>query len=596
MKMKLNEQQQKAVAQIDGASLIISGAGTGKSTLLAAKVDAIQQHYGNEVPGILALSFTKRSTADLAARIVNTRGVSVMNITQFFYRVLRANGYGAFKVLTDEYARQALVSLSIAATEMNKKVADADVLDALEKSCQTDDTAVKKVIVQYFNFMKQKRCMDFAAIPVFTVELLRAVPAVAKKIRRQYPYVLIDEFQDVDPNQWAAIRLIWPKGSNITAIGDYRQSIYGFRGSQRGVLDEFKIFYGSTVYEMNLCYRCPPEILNVANTIHTQYSPLVPAKAATDNKPVFTAAMNPEDEAATVVNQIKDVLNNGTRLSDIVILYRSLPAIPSVIEALLKARLPFVKIGADPNRWNHYPYKQYLELLNFVADSDIADWKKCCKYLDIDFEMLQQALAMVKEEEGLRISDVLMSLPMLSADAKAKLAFITELAAMKNIKATPLRDLIICLWDGIARGYFDAENETILADVLAATEQYQTLAELQEDIAGMRKQYAAMAKLIKSKTTEYIKVMSIHSAKGLEFNTVFLVGAGEGILPDLSHDNTDLDEEANLSYVAATRSKENLYVSYARHNSKCKDEIQPSRYFARFFHKKWGCNRMKFSR
>lgn len=115
--MKLNEQQQKAVEQINGASLIISGAGTGKSTLLAAKVAAIQDYYGDEVPGILALSFTKRSTSDLAARIVNTRGVSVMNLTQFFYRVLRSNGYGAFKVITDEYARQALVSLSIAAAK-----------------------------------------------------------------------------------------------------------------------------------------------------------------------------------------------------------------------------------------------------------------------------------------------------------------------------------------------------------------------------------------------------------------------------------------------------------------------------------------------
>ena len=95
-----------------------------------------------------------------------------------------------------------------------------------------------------------------------------------------------------------------------------------------------------------------------------------------------------------------------------------------------------------------------------------------------------------------------------------------------------------------------------------------------------------MTKLIKNKTMDYIRIMSIHSSKGLEFDTVFLVGASEGILPDLSHDNVDLDEEANLAYVAATRAKENLYISYPRHNSKSKDEIAPSRYFARFFAKK----------
>ena len=585
--MKLNEQQQKAVAQIDGANLVISGAGTGKSTVLAAKIATIQQYYGNDkAPGILALSFTKRSTSDLESRIVNMRGVSVLNITQFFYRLLRANGYSSFKVITDEYARQALVSLSIAAAGMNKKATDIDVLAALEKSCQTDDPAVKKVIAQYFDFMKQKRIMDFAAISIFMVELLRAVPAVAKKIRRQYPHVLIDEFQDLDPNQWLAIRLIWPKGSNITIFSDPRQSIYGFRGSKKNVTNDFKIFYKPAVFEMNLCYRCNPSILNVANTIHLQYSPLVPAKAVNDNKPVFTATANPEDEAATIVKQIKDVLNNGARLSDIVILYRSLPAIPSVVEALLKARIPFVKIGADPNRWNHFPFKQILELLSFVSDPDIADWKTCCKYIGVDYEMLQQAKAIVKEEEGLRISDVLMNLPMLSSDAKAKLSFMTELASTKNIKATPLRDLIICIWDGIAKDYFNAENDNILADIMNSTEKFKTLAELEEEISNIHKQYAAMARLIKNKTTDYIRIMSIHSSKGLEFDTVFLIGAAEGILPDLSHDNVDMDEEANLAYVAATRAKENLFISYPRHNSKSKDEIKPSRYFARFINKK----------
>ena len=583
--MKLNTEQQKAVSQINGASLVISGAGTGKSTLLAAKVDAIQKYYGDEMPGILALSFTKRSTADLAARIVNMRGVSVMNITQFFYRVLRANGYGAFKVITDEYARQALVSLSIAATKMNKKTDEMEVLTALETG-KTDNLAVKKVISQYYNFMKQKRIMDFSAIPVWTAELLRTVPSVAKKVRKQYQYCLIDEFQDLNPDQWLAIRLMWPRGSNITAIGDHRQSIYGFRGSKKGVLDEFKQFYDAKVFELNLNYRSIPSILSIANTIHPQYSPLVPAKAANDNKPVFTGAANPEEEAAIVVNQIKNLLNNGERLADIVIIYRSLPVIPCVIEALLKAQLPFVKIGADPNRWSHYPYKQYLELLNFVANPDIANWKQCCKYLGIDYEMVEQAQKIILEEEGLNIHDILLRLPMLPEEAKAKLAFVAEMAAADNLRAMPLRNIVISIWDNIARDYFNVDSENILADILNVTEKFSTLTELEEEIASIHKQYATMARLIKNRTTDYLKIMSIHSSKGLEFKSVFLIGAGEGILPDLSHDNVDLDEESNLAYVAATRAKENLFISYARHNSKCKDEIQPSRYFARFFHKK----------
>ena len=583
--MKLNEQQKKAAEQIHGASLVIAGAGTGKSSVLAAKVEAIQNYYGDEVPGILCLSFTKRSKSNLAARIVNTRGVSVMNITQFFYRILRANGYGAFKVITDEYARQTLVSLSIAAAKMNNKTDETEVLTAMETG-KTDNSTVKTVIARYYDFMKQKRIMDFAAIPVWTAELLHAVPSVAKKVRQMYPYCLIDEFQDLNPDQWLAVRRIWPKGSNITGIGDYRQAIYGFRGAKKGVLDEFKLFYDAIVFELSLNYRSIPSILSMANTIHPQYSPLQAVKENTGIVPVFTAAMNPEEEADTVVQQIKDRVKNGAQLGDIVILYRSLPVIPCVIEALLKAKIPFVKIGADANRWSHYPYKQYLELLCFVADPDIADWKQCCKYLGIDYEMLKQAQEILKNEEGLTIQDVLMHLPMLSEEAKVKLAFITELAAAADLKTTPLRDLIICLWDGIARDYFNADNDNILTDILNSTEKFNTLAELQEEIANIKKQYAAMTKLIKNKTSDYIRIMSIHSSKGLEFDTVFLVGASEGILPDISHDNVDLDEEANLAYVAATRAKANLYISYPRHNSKSKDEIAPSRYFARFFAKK----------
>lgn len=584
--MKLNEQQQKAVAQIDGANLVISGAGTGKSTVLAAKVEAIQQYYvDDEAPGILALSFTKRSTSDLESRIVNMRGVSVLNITQFFYRILRANGYGTFKVITDEYARQTLVSLSIASAGMNKETDETEVLTALETG-KTDNPVVKKVIAQYYDFMKQKRIMDFSAIPVWTAELLHAVPSVAKKIRRQYEYCLIDEFQDLNPDQWLAIRLIWPKGSNIIAVGDPRQSIYGFRGSKKNVTDEFQMFYDAKVFELSLNYRCNPSILSMANTIHPQYSPLQAVKEDTGHAPIFTASMNPEDEAATVVAQIKRLINNGARLSDIVILYRSMPAIPCVVEALLKSRLPFVKVGAEANRYSCYPFKQYLELLNFVTNPDIADWKQCCKYLGIDYEMLKQAQSIVKEEEGLTIQDVLLRLPMLSEEAKAKLAFISDLAARGNIKTMPLRDLIVDLWDNIAMEYFNAENDTILADVLNTTEKYATLTELQEDIANLQKQYAYMARLIKNKSMDYLRIMSIHSAKGLEFDTAFLVGAAEGILPDLSHEGVDLDEEANLAYVAATRAKEYLYISYAQHNSKSKDEIKPSRYFARFFNKK----------
>jgi DNA helicase-2/ATP-dependent DNA helicase PcrA len=200
--------------------------------------------------------------------------------------------------------------------------------------------------------------------------------------------------------------------------------------------------------------------------------------------------------------------------------------------------------------------------------------------------MLKQAQEILKNEEGLTIQDVLMHLPMLSEEAKVKLAFITELAAAADLKTTPLRDLIICLWDGIAKDYFNADDDNILADILNSTEKFSTLAELQEEIADNKKQYTAMTKLIKNKTSDYIRIMSIHSSKGLEFNTVFLVGASEGILPNLSHDNVDLDEEANLAYVAATRAKENLFISYPRHNSKSKDEIAPSRYFAKFFNKK----------
>ena len=581
---KLNKEQIAAVQDIKGPAVVISGAGTGKSTVIAAKIAHLQETARPH--GILAISFTRKAVADLKLRLANDRGVTVCTFHSFFYRILRNNGYRSFTFLTDS-DRKAVVKNAIKKAGLTEKLTPEAVIESLAKGEFKGDTA--KAVAVYMDILKELRLLDFDVLQHFCLELLDANTAVVKAVRSSYEYVLIDEGQDISKIQLSIIKKLWSKTANLTVVGDPRQSIYSFRGSYGTVMDDIISHYKPQIYNLTTNYRCDPSILNLANKVLPNGAQLTAAKKANGCKPVFCTAKTAKDEAKSVADTIKGMYANGTKLNDIAILYRSIPAVTAVCKQLLSSSIPFVKVGASCDVWVHNPYKQVLAALNYVQDMDNPkSLKYCAQLLSIPEDVVEEVEESKLQYPEMPLTDIIVSMPMLPQSTKDKVLSLK--ASAHNIQNAPLRDAVIAVWSLVVRDYLKADDDDLLEQIFAEIEDYQSIDELKTSIINTRKQYRTMEKLIASKTADFVRVMSIHSAKGLEWENVFLVGCTDGILPDTSHEGVDISEENRLAYVAATRAKERLFISYPQENNKSKEPNKPSRFFQDGFN--FGQNKM----
>jgi len=573
--IQLNEQQRRAAEGIERSSLIISPGGCGKTAVVTAKIAEIQRRY----PGkrILALSFTKKATAELASRIKDRTNVTVLNLCQLFYRILRANGYGAYSVLTENRSRMTAMSFAIAEAKLTDKVTEQEALEALDRNDLTGN--IKLVADCYFNILKKQRLMDFNCMAYFCYGLLRNQSAVARRIRNYFSFVLVDEAMDLNDIQFQIITTLFPASHNITFVGDDRQSIFQFRGSRPGVLQAFREYYQADVYELSVNYRSSPEIVAVANTVAEGYTPMMASLPSKGLSPIFQAASSVDKEADLVVSSIKERLNEGYRLSDIAILYRSLFAVTNTIDALLREKIPFRKIGACTEKWQRLPYSCLYNLLQLAVKPDDASWKKCAGYFGINESTFTETKKAARKE-NVSVHDYLLQSPAVPEDIKSRINSLFDSIS----DDAGIRKAVIAAWDEVLKPFFGVSDESILEEYLTATETYKTVSSLLDDIKQTRKRYAELEKYLNRKDSDAVQVMSVHSAKGLQFPIVIIVGASDDIMPD-SHDGSDIEgEERRIAYVSVSRAMDQLYVFCSIKTSRNK-ETKPSRYFAGFFNK-----------
>ena len=400
-------------------------------------------------------------------------------------------------------------------------------------------------------------------------------PAVAIRVRSLYNYVMFDETQDMAKVQKEIIKLIWPADRihNLLFVGDQRQSIYGFRGSDFGVMDELKEYYEAYSYSLTTNYRSTEAILGVANRVLPSSEALKSVKGKGEPV-VFHAAENQKKEAEYVAEQIKLLHNGGMPLRDIVILFRACHAVKEVYEVLVKEHIPFVQIGSDPFKWNNSRFKCFLAILAFMYDHNNSHYKCSLQLLGLPKDLTGDI------EEGLNLpfSELLMGIASMS---KKHRAILEEFFAIKP-EEYDLQELANLIWDKYLKDYFKTDDDEILEDFLNEIADYTSFIQLRNHINDVRRQVKQMQRLVANPNADYLRLMSIHTAKGSECSTVFVVGASEGILPDLSHETVNIDEENRLAYVAVTRAKEKLYVTYPK-TSPNGSAVAPSRFFKEFF-------------
>lgn len=570
--LRLNDEQLAAIKDLEGVTMVSAGAGTGKTSLIVGKVNYAAMV--NPCTSILAITFTRKAVAELQSRIVGNANVMVSTFHAFFYRILRANGYKSFKFLENDNQKRSFMKDVLADIELEEKITPESLEEALRKGICSDDD-MHKAVCAYLDYLKVKRLMCFDSLQYFCLEVLRMQPAVAVRVRGLYDYVMVDEVQDMSVLQKQIIQLIWPndKKCNITFVGDQKQSIYGFRGSCYAIMDNLQCFYDAKSYKLTTNYRSSEKILSVANNVLPSDENLKATRGA--GKDVeFCAADNNTKEAEYIAEQIKLMHNGGTALKDIVILFRASHAVRDVYEVFIKQRIPFVQVGSDPLRWNSSRYKAFLALLAWMHDHDNSHYSCALPVLGLPKNITED----IDETLNLPFSASLMSITSMSSKHRAVLE---QFFAIKPEKYA-LPELIKIIWDNYLKAYFKAEDDDILQDFLDATSDFKTFTDLRIYINDCRRQMKQMQRLAANPNADYVRLMSIHTSKGLEFPVVFLAGAVEGILPDLTHDTVNIDEENRLAYVAVTRAKDRLYITYAKQGAKGND-AQSSRFFKQFF-------------
>ncbi|KKQ23583.1 MAG: ATP-dependent DNA helicase PcrA [Candidatus Roizmanbacteria bacterium GW2011_GWC2_37_13] len=557
---QLNSQQKEAVLYHRGSSIILAGAGSGKTRVLISKVVNLIKNYQVDPKSILMITFTNKAAGEMKARI----GVSyslgyVGTFHSFCARVLRIDGqFAGLKknfLIYDEEDQIGVVKSVLKKINLGKKYTPSYLLNRissaknqlispekyLEVFSDYASSDTNMVYQAYQKELKENNALDFDDLINVTIKLFQKNKQVLEKYQDKYRYILVDEFQDTNFVQYLLTKLLGQKYKNVTVVGDFSQSIYSWRGAEIKNLEKFeKDFPNTAVFYLEKNYRSTQSILNFAYSVISKNETHPILSLFTDKKGgeevVFYEASNEEDEGIYLANLIND-LKPGHRLDEMAVLYRTNAQSRAIEEVFLHYGIPYVLIGGT----RFYERKEVKDVLSYlrllVNPVDKLSKERILKLGKTRFEKFKKYYEENKD----------------SVEDKN-----TEKSIEEVFQAT---DYLKQYNPDDEEDYSRLENIKELKSVAVA---FPSLPQFLEQIALVESEYFEGEKGAKNKNG--IRLMTLHQAKGLEFPVVFIVGVEEGILPhSRSFDDIySLEEERRLFYVGITRAKERLFITYTR--------------------------------
>lgn len=557
--IKLTAEQQKVVKAVaEGVHVVTASAGCGKSTLIQAACSYINA-VTNGCCSIIVFSYTKKTVSDLLQKMVNIPNVSVLTFHSFFYRVLRAYGYKSFSFMSNEAETKALMQDVITTNGLEELVSVVDLAEAISKD-EYPKEIIKTAADLFLDELKSRRKFTFDSLQYEMLHLLKTNKTVASRIQRTFSHVFQDESQDLSGIQLKILKEIWPRdiSNNITYVGDADQAIYSFRGSRRGVMQEIIDYYGAHTHKLSTNFRCSShDILRNANVVMPSAS-LRPGLADNGSKVIYFGAENAKAEADYVCSRIKELVAGGADLNDIMVLFRNGNAISKIYDQLIKEQIPFVKTGSDSHSlWNNSKTKRILGLLSYYHEQGNRHWLHCAApVFGFDAELVKD----VSTREYDSLADAVLAMPSISKVGKRKFRSFLEMPSQLS-----LRNEIILLWDRYLKQFFQEKDDVLLDFVLDATKEFESYAELRHHLEDCRKQEKIQARLVANPNAHYVRLMSIHTSKGMECSHIILCGMTDSILT--AHEDTDLEEERRVLFVGMTRAKDSLVVTYSQQSN-----------------------------
>ena len=590
----LNQMQIEAVKHKDGPLLILAGAGSGKTKVLTTRIAYLIKEYGISPDEILAITFTNKAANEMKERInklIPNTNLLACTFHSFGVRILRSNydrlGYNKNFVILDSDDSLTLVkkimkdynidpkriSPYIIRNKISNNKSEFIMPDEYKKFvCSEEDDVVYKVYKKYQDTLFKNNSVDFDDLLILPIKLFNENKDVLEYYQEKYKYILIDEYQDTNRAQYILSKMISAKYKNICAIGDNDQSIYSFRNADyRNILNFEKDYPLCKTIMLEQNYRSTKNILNAANCIIKNNEKRKDKKLWSNNeigdKITVYKANDELDETFYCIRKIKDLVKDGISYSDIVILYRT-NAQSRVFESeLLKANIPFRIVGS----FYFYSRKEIKDLLAYLRlihnhNDDIS----LLRIINTPKRGIGlKSIANLEERANLNNCSLFEAITS-SKELEFK-NMILELSKEKdNLSLTDFVELV--LEKSGLRASLKEEN-SLEADIrLENLEEFKSVTRTFEEQSGIisLEDFLLEVSLV-SDIEEYrddpnrITLMTVHSVKGLEFLYVFLVGMEEGLFPHKnSFSKEEQEEERRLMYVAVTRAKKKLYITWAK--------------------------------
>lgn len=607
----LNKEQKEAVLSTQGPCLVIAGAGSGKTKVLTHKI-AYDIAEGIKPWNILAITFTNKAANEMKERIEKLIGDAAKDLWMGTFhsicvRILRKNidriGFKTDFIIFDTSDQRTLVKECLKSLKIDDKLfTDRAVLSEISNaknellepkayrvkySGDFRREKIAEIYTLYQQKLKENNAVDFDDIINLTIKILTENPEVLDYYTEKFKYILVDEYQDTNKAQFMLVSMLASKYGNITAVGDNDQGIYSFRGADiSNILNFEKDFPGTKIIKLEQNYRCTGNILKAANAVIKHNENKYDKKLWTENEegqlPCIYNGEDEYDEARYIVEQIQHLKTEEYyKNSDFTILYRMNAQSRAIEDILMREGLPYKVIGG----LKFYERKEikdiiaYLRLIYNSADNlslkrIINEPKRGIGKTSLD--RIQE----ISEKSGISMYDVIKDadkyeLSRVYANSRDFIEQIEELKAKKD--SLKISDLIK---ETLNRtGYTKAlelESSVEAETRIQNLEEFLTVAiEFEEESADN-----TLAEFLENITLssdidsmeeqeDSVTLMTLHSAKGLEFPVVFLVGMEEGIFPGYKSigEPKELEEERRLFYVGITRAKQYLYLTCAKHRT-----------------------------
>lgn len=596
---KLNENQQMAVKHVDGPCMVLAGPGSGKTRVITYRIVNMVMNEGIPPTRILAISFTKASSIEMKNRALSICNDFRMNKVTFgtfhavFFRILRKFEKLNLNSILDEKLKRfalkgILKSLNVENGEDDELIGQVineisyvknELMDKadFESEILTKDEFINTYNM-YENYKDEIKKIDFDDMLIRTYHLLQNNPQALNMVRSVYKYILIDEFQDVNRVQFEVIKLIAEPENNIFVVGDEDQSIYGFRGARPDFLLQFKDYFkDSKEVRLDINYRSKSEIVGTANRLidknENRYNKVIKCNQDEKGTVEYLTPKDSEDEAIQIAKDIIErVKEDYVEYDDFAVIYRTNLQSRALVDVFMDMRIPFVIRDSVVTIYDHWAAKDILSYLKLVIDPDSnEDW---IRIINKPFRYIsRESINSVKDEKYFlnalitkcnlhqkqvkTITDLEIDLSYLkSLEPKNAISFIrTTLDYDKYI-------LDYCMNRKIKpNGLIEILNE-----IESSSSNFKTIGEYLSHIEKVKEE---LQENQKNKEVNGVIFTTMHSAKGLEFDNVYIIGTNEGTIPhEKSYDiededkkNDQIEEERRLMYVAITRAKNRLCIS-----------------------------------